>query len=109
MIIGIKRAEPLGMVETFGGKTLSEIASAIAAEQAQETFAYAEARAYGADDVGGLISSGSQKRQLQILSDAGLTIEQFNTLTEERTNGKWAYFGISETASRILRRDYPDL
>lgn len=99
----------IGTPETFGGKTLSEIASAIVSEQAAETFAYEEASAYGADDVGGLISNGSQRRQLAILAAAGLTIEEFNDLMEQRTNGKWAFLGLANAVGRVLARDYPNL
>lgn len=98
-----------GTQETFGGKTLSEIVSELAHVEAQETFGYAEAHAFGADDVGGIIAEGAQRRQMKILADAGLSLEEFNELLERRTDGKWAFFGIGNAAGRILNREYPQL
>lgn len=104
-----KPVVPIGTPELYGGKTLSEIASLIAHEQAAEMFAYDELSAYGASDMSGLVGEGSQRRQLAILKEAGLTIESFNDLVEERTNGKWAFFGLANAVGRVLRRDYPEL
>lgn len=105
-----RNVPPIGTAELFGGRTLSEIASDIAAEGAQETFGYAEAQVFGADDVGGLIRSGRDRRVQAILDAAGIRDEEaFHDLVRERTSDKWAYLGLDGVEGRILARSYPDL
>lgn len=103
-------APALGTPELFGGRTLSEIASDIARETASWEFALVEARAFGAgSDCDGLISDGAQKRLLEILAEAGLTIERYNELMAERTSDHYMFYRGGEAEARILRRQYPEL
>ncbi len=81
----------------YNGKSLSEVASAIAQEIRGTNGAFEEIHMMHApSECGALVTDGYRRRVRAILAEAGLTVQQFVDAVTERTSSRFAYFsGLS--------------
>ncbi len=77
----------------YNGKSLSEVASAIAQELRHIDALFEDLDAFNApSECGGDVARGHRRRVRAILAGAGMTAQQFVDAVAERTSSRFAHF-----------------